>query len=183
MRVLENTPDRLSLRGVPGGRLAMVAATVIGLVITAAMLAFAAHEHRQANGFALAHLPLLLGLVIGQALFWTGAVTLAVGRVALVLDRPANEGRFDVVSPIVDAGKPCRFRLDEIAHLRVESREEGRPRGPNRREMDATVVRLRLLLVNPRRAVTLDETQNGNTARIDALAEVVARWLGQEVER
>lgn len=177
MKVIESSAQRLVLRGTPGGRIAVMAMTAIGLALTGAFGYFAAAIYDASNGLSWGHLPLALGVGIGQLLFWVGAVTLAVGRVLLVLDRGAREGVYDVRSPIIDAGEPCRFRLEDIAHLEMTATEEARPRTVDGAGFDATVVRLRLLLNRPRRAITLDETQNGNVERIERLRDAVSAWL------
>ncbi len=177
MNLVESTAERLVLRGTPGGRLAVMALTAIGLALTAAIGYFAFALYDASKGLAWGHLPLALGLGIGQLLFWAGAVTLAVGRLSLVLDRATGEGVYSVRSPIIDAGRPCRFRLENIARLEMTATEEARPEVGDGARFDATVVKLRLLVSRPRCAITLDETQNGNVQRIEKLRDAVANWL------
>lgn len=179
MRVVENSAERLVLRGVPGGTVWMVFCLLLGLAVMAAAVGFASATYDGASGaLNLQLIPLGIGVLMGLAFFLIGAVTLAVGRVELTLDRVTGEGIYEVCSPIVEAGKPCRFRLEHIARLELKATEEARPPDADGEQFDAQVVRLRLLVTRPRRTIVLDETQNGRVQRVQRTAEAVAAWLG-----
>lgn len=157
----------------------MVACVGIGLLLTVAAGWFASVLYQQERGLAFGHFPLGLGILVGQAILWTGVVTLAIGRVVLVLDTGSGTGEYRVRSPIVDAGEPCAFKLEDIQDIFIETAREIQPRGPDRIERQVTVHRLRLRLSNPRRAITLDETQNDRLVRLQKLADRVAGFLGR----
>jgi hypothetical protein len=178
MHVVENTSERLVLRGTPGGGKGMIALVAVGLLLTGVTAAIGVHEHGKAGGFGWDQLWLAMMLFVAQTLFWSGAVTLAVGKVSLVLDRVTREGAYDVVSPIVDAGKPCRFRLDDVADLEIERTVQVHPTGKGGPGSPVETFRLRLLVLRPRAAITLDETQNNGVERLDRLGATIAGWLG-----
>lgn len=182
MKITEQTTDRLVLSGTPGGRSAMAAFLAVGLVISVAAVALGLHEWRRGNHTALIWLG--IGLLVGQAMFWAGAITLAVGRERLELDRATGRGTYAVVSPIVEVGaRPFEFDLasvDSVSfEMRLERRASSRPGGGSVHSVE--VWRARLRTRSPRRAVTLDESQNGNDTRVRTLAEAVARFLGVDL--
>lgn len=75
--------------------------------------------------------------------------------------------------------RPFNFPLADVAAVsleRVLERHPGGGRHGGRSEVE--VYRARLLLERPRRAITLDETSNGRDARVAAVAEAVAGFLG-----
>ena len=178
MRVLSQTDSRLVLTGIPGRRVWMIVCCGLGLFLTLAVGYFAYLLYRARGGLTLPHLPLAVGLLIAQGLFWTGAITLAVGRLTLVIDTTLGTGEYRVRSPIVEAGTSCRFKLDQIDSIVIETSRETRPGLPGHADDDATVHRLRLRLTQPRRAITLDETENNRLARLESLAGRVAHFLG-----
>ncbi len=181
MKIESQTGERLVLSGVPGGRGWMIFATVLGVVLTAAVVAAAIYEFKK-SGLNTNHLWIGLGAFIAQAIFWTGAVTLAVGRERLELDRVTNQGAYTVRSPIVETERPCSFSLDRIAAVVVEYRTESRPhRTDGRASFDAQVVTAKLRITKPRRAIVLDETQNNGAERGRAMADSVAGFLGIQV--
>ena len=112
-----------------------------------------------------------------------GLVTLVVGRMRLVLDRVTGNGSYDVYSPVIDVGKPCSFRLEEIDSVAIERHEEARPHNDEHGSFPAKVCRARLRVCRPRRAILLDETENGQERRVLAVAEAVAGWLELEVTK
>ena len=182
MRIVENTPERLVLKGTPGSVLWMVFATLLGVAVMTACGWFAWVTMREAVGH-LQLIPLAIGCLLGAACFLIGLVTLAIGRMRLVLDRVTGNGSYEVYSPVVDVGKPCSFRLEEIDSVAIERQEEARPHNDNVGSFPAKVCRARLLIRRPRRAVVLDETENGQERRVQAVAEAVAAWLALEVTK
>ena len=104
-------------------------------------------------------------------------MTQAVGRLRLVLDRGAGTGEYQVRSPIIDAGKSCKFALDEVHAVTIEAVREKRP------HYDVVVYHARLLLDNPRRAIVLEESRNEQVERVEAVATTVAGFLGITAER
>jgi hypothetical protein len=183
MKVLSQTGSRLVLAGIPGRRVWMIVCCGLGLFLTVTVGYIANLLYKDRGGLSLPQLPLAIGLLIGQGLFWTGVVTLAVGRRTLILDTTLGTGEYRVRSPFVEAGKPCRFQLDQIDSIVIETSKEIRPGLPGHADDDATVHRLRLRLTQPRRAITIDETENNRLARLESLAEHVAGFLGRTPER
>ncbi|GJM19961.1 MAG: hypothetical protein DHS20C14_21740 [Phycisphaeraceae bacterium] len=180
MKIREQTPTRLVLSGIPGGWRWMLFAAVLGLVLTAAVVAAGVYEINRQSYWSL--IWIALGLLIAQGIFWVGAVTLAVGRERLELDLTSGRGRYGVKSPIVETGsKPFSFDLALVHSISLERFGERRPGGPDSMERNAKVARARLRTAKPRRAVKLDETENGRDARVCAIAEAVAEFLGLEV--
>jgi len=154
----------------------MAVAMLIGLLLSAAVAWFGLDTYRR-EGFGFPMVSLGVGLLVAQFIFWTGAVTLAVGRLELVLDRGTGQGEYNVRSPIIDCGKPCRFELDDIHGVTFETVTESRP------QSIAVVDRARLRVNRPRRAITLDESQNGQAERVESMAVAVAEFLETTTER
>lgn len=179
MHILEQNDTQLVLAGIPGGRFWMIVLAGIGLLLTGAIGAFAVAMYHQEGGLAWPHFPLSIGILIGQGLFWTGCITLVIGRQRLILDKAAGTGTYQVRSPIVDVGKPCSFKLAHVKDITLETRTETRPGRPGHAEGEATVHQVRLRLNKPRRAIVLDETEHGKLDRLNALAGRVAEFLGQ----
>ena len=179
MRVTQNTTDRLVLKGTPGGMHWMFAliAFGVGMMALTAWFAYTIAIETE-NYFPV--LPLAVGFLFGLVFAWIGATTLIYGRLKLTLDRLHEHGEYEVNSPIIEAGKPCRFHLDAIHSLVIESAHEARHKTDDTANFDAKVSRLRLRLTKPRRAITLDETENGQEARLEKLGAEVAEWLGVE---
>lgn len=181
MKIVEDTPTRLVLAGVPGSFRWMLFCTVLGVVLTAAVVTAIVWQVRQGWSFNLLFMG--LGLLIAQGVFWMGAVTLALGRERLELDLTAQRGVYSVRSPIVETGnKPFSFDLAAVDSVTLERVSERRPGDGDRAEHEAKIVRCRLRTAKPRRAVVLDETENGNELRVRALAERVAAFLGLELK-
>jgi len=181
MRIVENTAERLVLKGTPGSALWMAFATLLGLALMTATAGFAWITYEETDD-VLPLIPLGIGFLMGGAFFAIGVVTLAVGRMRLVLDRFRGEGVYDVYSPIIEVGKPCQFRLVHVHSVTIERTEEARPAADvDDIRFDAQVCRARLRLRKPRRAIVLDETENGQERRVRAVAEGVAGWLGIEI--
>jgi len=184
MREVEKTGDRLVFAGVPGQKRWMIALVVVGVLLTAVVLAAGAHELRQGNIVNLFWIA--LGLLIAQGLLWTGAITLIFGRERLALDRTTGRGVYTVRSPIVEVGeRPFEFDLSEVESVSIELALEtirGQTASGLRREGEAEVYRARLLVRKPRRAVTLIETGESRLKELTRAADAVASFLGVEVE-
>ena len=183
MKVKHQTNSRMVLTGIPGRRVWMIVLTCLGVLLSAGVGFFAIAVYRQNQGLAWPHFPLMAGFLIAQALFWTGVITLAVGRLMLILDAANGTGEYHVKSPIVDAGRPCTFKLDDVHSVTMETATESRPGLPGDAETIATVHRACLRLKNPRRAITLDETENDRLDRVEKVAQSVAAFLGRTLER
>ena len=180
MRIVENTTERLVLKGTPGSVLWMIFATLLGLSFMVASGGFAWISVRETGSY-LQLIPLGIGFLMGFAFFLIGLVTLVVGRMRLELDRGTGHGSYDVYSPVIDVGKPCSFRLEAIDSVAIERHEEARPHNDNGGSFPAKVCRARLRVRHPRRAIVLDETENGQERRVQAVAEGVAGWLNLKV--
>lgn len=157
----------------------MLVLTGFGLFLTAVLVCFAYLFYKEHGGWAWPHLALGFGLLIAQVILWTGIITLAVGRLTLILDTTLGTGEYRVRSPIVEAGTPCKFKLEHIDSVAIETSRESRPGRLNHAEEEAVVHRLRLRLTHPQRAITLDETENNRLARLEELATHVAGFLGK----
>ncbi len=181
MKIKTQTGDRLILAGVPGGVGWMVFATVLGAAFLG-ILGTVSYRMYAASGFVLPHIAMAVGILIGAAIFAMGVVTLAIGRLRLELDLVTQRGSYRVTSPIVDAGKPCEFDLAHVHSVSLERFEESRPSGETG-SRTAQVVRARLRVNKPRRAIVLDETENGQDERVERVATTVAEFLGLEVTR
>lgn len=182
MRVTQNTTDRLVLQGTPGGMPWMFFMVLFG-VAAMAMCVWFGYTVVVETGNYVPILPLAVGFLFGLVFAWIGATTLIVGRLKLTLDRLHEHGEYEVNSPIVEAGKPCRFHLNAIDSLVIETTHEARHSSGDTANFDAKVSRLRLRLTKPRRAITLDETENGQEARLEKLGAEVAEWLGFDPPR
>ena len=182
MYIKSQTDKRLELAGIPGRKLWMIVLCLFGLLFTAVPIGFMVVMYRE-NGWANAFLPLSIGVLIGQGLFWTGAVTLAVGRMSLVLDAVAGTGQYEVRSPVIEVGKPCQFKLKHVNSVAIESSSEWRPGQGDGPETTAKVVRAKLRVSKPRRSIVLDETENGQYQRVEQVATTVAEFLGKPLER
>jgi hypothetical protein len=174
--IIEQSESRLVMAGVPGSRRWMIVATLIGVLLTVAVGWFGLEAYRR-EGVSFSLLSLGIGMLVAQFIFWTGAVTLAVGRLRLVLDRTAGTGEYQVRSPIIDAGKSCSFDLTDVHAVTIEAVREKRP------HYDVVVFHARLMLNNPRRAIVLEESQNEQVERVEVVAEAVAGFLGTTAER
>jgi hypothetical protein len=175
---------RLVLAGIPGSAGWMVFAMLLGLLFTGAFGALTWHNF-QKGGFGRDVVACGIGTALGQLFFWTGLVTLAVGRESLELDKGPNPvGRYRSRSPIVTVQKPFDFDLAQVHAVSVERLTE-RHRGGGRRGGGASevdVIRARLLISKPRRAVTLDESSNGRDERVITVGRTVAEFLGVPIE-
>ncbi|HSH15576.1 MAG TPA: hypothetical protein VLD18_06065, partial [Verrucomicrobiae bacterium] len=182
MKIITQDENRMVLGGVPGGKLWMTIFLVVGFALTVTFILAGVHAWRGREFLNL--LWIGLGLLIGQALFWAGAVTLAVGREELELDRCARRGRYRVRSPILNPGNPpFEFALDEVdsvaLELEVTEGSFARVDGPARKAATEHC-RARLRVRQPRRAVVLLEGSGAGFARqrVRKLAEQVAGFIG-----
>lgn len=180
MRIVENNSERLVLKGTPGSIRWMVFAVLLGLALMSATGWFI-RALIDESGIGAPLLPLGIGFALGAAFFLIGAATLCVGHMRLVFDRTTGTGNYEVRSPIIDVGKPCSFRLEHIDSVTVERSAEARPRDVDHSGFPAKVCRARLRLRKPRRALVLDETENGRAHRVQAVADAVAAWLETDV--
>ena len=183
MYVKHQTETRLELAGIPGRRIWMIALCIFGALFTAAPIWFMVQMYHEFDGWSWSFLPLSVGVLIGQGLFWTGAITLAVGRLSMVLDTSSGTGEYEVNSPVIEVGKPCQFKLENVDSVVLEASEEWRPGHNDGPETTAKVVRAKLRIKSPRRSVLLDETENGQLQRVETVAETVATFLNKPLVR
>lgn len=183
MRIVEREPARLVLAGVPGGWQWMVVLTVAGLAATVGCGLFIARLLTAGQFWPL--VPAGVGLLLGQVFFWSGAVTLAVGRERLELDRTTGRGRYLVRSPIIETGcVNCEFDLNDVDGVEVGTQIEVSPtggvsghHGPRRYE----VCRARLRIREPRCAVPLIERPDSARSEVWRVAEAVAAFTGLDL--
>ena len=160
----------------------MIALIVIGDGIMLASGAFGWRMWKD-QGPGMYLLPVGIGALIGLALFGVGLIQL-FARERLVLDRSKAEGLYESNSPIVTTGKSFKFKLSDVDSVVLSTETidtHVSAGGPGMGETNVCQALLRV--TQPRRAVTLDETQNGRTERVTAIAGQVARFLGKTVER
>jgi len=183
VKVSFQSKERLKLEGIPGGLSWLLFASALGLLITVVSGTLALQHFRE-EGIGVGVIMCGLGAALGQVFFWTGALTIAIGRESLELDKAASgRGKYRSRSPVVTRPKPFDFDLMDIQSVTLERFSE-RHRGGNGRggSSQVEIYRCRLLVRNPRRAVTLDETSNQQDERVKALAKRVADFLGIPVE-
>jgi hypothetical protein len=183
MQIKEHTESRMVLTGIPGHCLWMIVLTGLGLLLTTGICWFVVMVYEEHQGIAWPHLPLALGLLVAQAFLWTGVITLAVGRLMLILDTASGTGEYRVKSPIVDAGRSCVFKLENVQSVTIETTTESRLDRPGHADTVVTVHRARLRLKQPRRTITFDETEHDRLDRLESVAQDVASFLGKTLER
>lgn len=183
MKIVERSEDRLVLAGIPGDAVWMAVFVAFGGLGSVVAVWFAVLEVQRGNFWNL--VPLGVGLLVTQAFFWLGAVTLAVGRERLELDRGAGRGRYEVRSPLVETGsKPFEFALSSVdsvsLEMTVESSSMPDASGQHRGSSNE-VHRARLRVRRPRRAVVLLTRSDAGRGEVRELAEAVAGFLGVEL--
>jgi hypothetical protein len=175
MRITTRAEDRLSMRGVPGGAAWMVVVLLAGLaaaIISIALLVPAARAGQWGVGA-----PLVVGALIGVCLAWTGADRL-LRRESLVLDRSRGEGVHEVRSLLGVGARRTRFRLDDVASVRLSRRERFDPDAGEGGSRLTVVWTAELLVAEPRERVALAESQNDREAPVRAAAVAIAGFLG-----
>jgi hypothetical protein len=180
MQVKFESDSKVILGGVAGTLRWMIALIVIGGGVTVASVAFARALWRE-EGAGMYLLPLGVGVLIGVALLVVGAVQL-FARERLVLDRVAGMGAYESNSPIVTTEKPFKFKFENVSAV-VITTETVDPNHPSADPgiIEAKICKAILRVNRPRRAVTLDEPQNGRVGRVTAIADQVAEFLGIDV--
>jgi hypothetical protein len=187
MKIHSRTETHLLLAGIPGSAGWLVFALLLGLLFTAVFGSLVRHEYRK-RGLSYPVVMCGLGVALGQLFFWTGAVTLAVGRESLELNKSTlpgtGGGRYRSRSPIVTVTMSFDFDLADVHAVSIERFTEphrgGGSHGGGGSEVD--VCRARLLINKPRRAVTLDETSNYRDKRVIAVGQAVAEFLGVPIK-
>lgn len=182
MKIQYQSESKLIIGGVAGTLRWMIALIMIGVGIAMACGAFAWMTWK-AEGPGMYLLPLGIGGLIGLAMFGVGVVQL-FARERLVLDRATGRGTYESSSPIVTTGKPFKFKLADVDSVvmtteTIDTNVTAGSPGIGETKVCKAVLRV----TKPRRAVTLDETQNGRTERVTAMAGRVAGFLGKTVER
>jgi len=180
MRITEHTDRTLVLSGIPGTRGAMIASIAIGALMSVVfiwMLVVAIGSGRAVDAAWLG-----LGVLVAQAVFWVGAITLAVGRERLEIDLGGGQGRYTVRSPIVEVdATPFAFSLEDVDSVSIEldlEHTRGYSSSGMRRASERESYRARLRVREPRRAVTLIEGGVGDVERVRALAAEIGSALG-----
>lgn len=158
----------------------MIALVLIGGGMIAAFVSFGWILWKE-EGAGMSLLPIGIGTLIGLALFGVGVVQL-FSRERLVLDRSTGRGTYESNSPLVTTEKPFKFKIENVNSVvitieTVETNVSVDVPGVSEVKVCKAVMRVN----KPRRAVTLDETQNGRTQRVSAVAEQVAGFLGKTV--
>jgi|TARA_B110000914_G_scaffold219960_1_gene229321 hypothetical protein len=181
MKIQHQTKTKLELGGVAGTLRWMVALLLIGGAIMTSCGIFAL-KLWQEEGPVMFLVPVGSGVLIGLALFGVGLVQLFASE-RLILDRSAGRGSYESNSPIVTTEKPFKFKLTSINSIVITQETVEAPVALTQSGMsESTVCKAVLRVTKPRRAVTLDETQNGRVERVTKIAEQVADFLGETVE-
>jgi len=195
LRIVERTPQRLRLRGIPGGAIWMTFALCLGLAVMAMTSTFAWASITVSKSY-WPLLPLALGFILGMVFTSIGFLTLAFGRVSLTLDRVTGLGHYQVRSPVIEVGKPCQFELSQILSVTlqrsigesaVEDTEHAGSDLPQTNSVRPTRKPAQfckaILRITPRRRkIMLDETQNSREQRVANVAQTVADWLQMPLE-
>lgn len=180
MKLRFQTTTHLLLTGVPGSIGWMLFALLLGLLFSG-VFGVLAWRHFQAEGYSYNGVMCSLGAALGQLFFWTGLVTLAVGRETLELNKSAAPGScggcYRSRSPIVRVPKSFDFDLSAIEAVSIERFTERHPGGRRDGGSEMDVCRARLLINKPRRAITLNEPSNYRDARVTAIGQTVAAFL------
>ncbi|MEM9559053.1 MAG: hypothetical protein AAF995_02005 [Planctomycetota bacterium] len=182
MRIVKQTGGRLVLAGVVGGLGWMLFTLALGAAVTLLSSGLLILEAQQSNWPAVGWL--IVGLLLGQIFFWLGLLQLLRGRERLVLDRALGRGEYTIMSPVITVEtRPFDFKLDDVDGVALEMRvERSRPGHADRTiESEAEVWRVRLRTREPRRAIVLDETHNGQLDRVRTVALAVAEFLGVDL--
>lgn len=182
MKIQQQSETRIVLGGVAGTLRWMMALALIGSGIVAACCSFGWTLWNE-EGAGMFLLPIGTGILIGLALFAVGVVQL-FAREKLVLDRSTGRGAYESNSPIVTTGKPFKFKLENVDSVVItEETIETHMAAGEPGMSESKVCKATLRVTKPRRAVTLDETQNGRIQRVTSIAEQVSKFLGKTVER
>ena len=180
MKITLRTADRLVLTGIPGGRGSMIAMTAIGAAISTVVLAIGNAAY-QSQGLSWPLAPIGLGMLMGLALVTVGVVTLTTARERLTLDTTTGRGEYHARSPIVTTPRPFGFGLDDIDRVVFDYTTERHPAGERGTERTGEVWSAVLRVNGPRRAVVLDRSENHRDARVRAIADEIATFLGLPV--
>lgn len=179
MQVVENTPDRLVLRGVPGGRNAMGVFAVLGAVFVAVFGVMMVREYLAGDWTAA--LFMLFGVIIGMIALAAGADSLMT-RESVTLDHQAREGWYTRRHLIAARRRDEQqeFAYDDLAAVVVERREV---HTHDSDQGSRTSVHWRALvrIDNPRRSILLAESQNDHEMPVRAVAAGVAEALGMPI--
>lgn len=179
MRIIENTPERLVLRGVPGGTSGMAAFLVIGSVLCCAFGAVVVRSVLAGNWLQAAMLS--IGVAIGLAMIAGGLDGLCT-REDLVLDHAAASGRYTRTHRFA---RKRRDRREEFAYARVagvvvERREVTRAAGKGRSQTSIHWKAI-LRLDHPRHAIVVAESQNDLEIPVRGIAVAVGAALGMPI--
>ena len=188
LRIVEQTPQRIRLQGIPGCGIWMCFAMLLGLTIMLVSLCFAwISVHETESYWPI--LPLGFGFLMGGVFFSIGSLTLLFGRKVLILDRMSGTGSYEVRSPIIDVGQSCRFELSQIQSITLEkSSFSPSPRDAPEALGSETLSNAKfcpaVLRLKPRRRkIVLDETQNGRDACVSGIAIAISQWLPMPLMR
>ena len=172
------------LSGVPGGAGWMAFAAVLGAAISA-IVGVVAFRDWQQHGLHGGLLPLGLGLLVGLLPLVVG-VAQSFARERLMLDRNHRSGAYASNSPFVTTARPFDFTFDDVAGVvlafRIETHQTSGPSGRSRAATPSRVWSATLRTTSPRRSVVLDESQSDGEARVRAVAEAVASFIGVDVD-
>lgn len=177
VKIQKETPSQLTLAGIPGSLVWMLALTFFGLLIMTTTSLMGWYIWQEADT-KLALIPLAIGALMGAAFLWIGVMQLKSTE-QLILDKNNQTGVYVSTSPIVITEKSCRFKWKDIESVEITRQEAssvGNPstgHKPEPSQLSIAILKIR----RPRRSIILDETQNGNLERVQSIAESTANFL------
>ncbi|MCH1498163.1 MAG: hypothetical protein L7U83_03750 [Akkermansiaceae bacterium] len=182
MKIQHQSKTKLILGGVAGTLRWMIALALIGGGIVAAFVSFGWILWKE-EGAGISLFPIGIGTLVGLALFGMGVAQL-FSRERLVLDWSTGWGAYESNSPLVTTEKPFKFKIGNVSSVVITIETVETSVAVDVPVVSEVKICKAVMRVNkPRRAVILDETQNGRTQRVSAVAEKVAGFLGKTVER
>jgi hypothetical protein len=178
MRIIENTPDRLVLRGVPGGAggMAFVLALSVVFIVSFSGMSFWLATTGRAFGAAMMAIGVIVGLIAAYA-----GLDAMLTRESVVIDHAAGTGVYEKRRVVRRTPMDRReFARNDIAAVVLERRVVRSPRTDMDNRLDRESIQWTALLRidNPRRRIDLFQSQNDREVPVRAVAVAVAQSLG-----
>lgn len=175
VKITERYPDRLVLAGLPHGVAWPLFGLALGSLFACVFGWLCAHHIQNAQWYNA--VMTALGAALGM-LFIFACTDVLQQRERLELDRVHRRGTFLHRSHVRGTIRSFEFPFERIAAVSLEKDMQSPGGGKG---FPTRVLRCRLLLQKPRRAILLDETQNQRDERIRRLAADVSEFLGTPI--
>jgi len=176
MKVTLRTANRMELRGVPQGRSIPFGVLVcFGIAVAAGF--FVSIQWTNSRSVWAVVPPALIVVFMGAMM--VVLVLLWMKRERVVLDHVSKVVEHETWSLLWGSRKSRAYPFESIHGVRVQRSLESQGGGKG---FPVEVVKARLLISRPRRAIELDEVQSGNRAPVEAIAREVAEFLGVPLE-